>query len=177
MDDKVENHSDLPVTDYPGSRVSLDECIHVYESLLSSYDKVYERINIVVTIAGLVLLVGVDSINGSRITNQNPWAVIAVLLSVAGLVFVAKSLYCLIALLKSSELRMIDLNVISEQKLYEKPEKVVEMLWIGLYIKINNTNREICQEKQKKLDSCVSNIIYAVGLICTSLLINNIGGF
>lgn len=175
--EKAETHPKEPVLNYPGSKASLDECIRVYESLMSSYDKIYERINIVVTIAGLVLLVGVDNINGMRITNQNPWAAIAILLSFIGLFFVGKSLLSLITLLKSSGLSMIDPNFIQAQRLYEKPEVAVEMLWIDRYIEINNKNRKICQQKQKKLDTCVSNIIYAVLMICLSLLINNIGGF
>lgn len=162
---------------YPGAKASLEECVRAYDFVLACYDKVYDRINITLTMAGLVLMVGVESITKDRILSQNPWAIVAILLSAIGLILVAKSLFSLTSLLKSSGLQSIDPKVVREHKFYSLPEQAVEMFWIDRYIKMTDCNREICQMKQKKLDSSVIDIVYAVLSICLSLLINNIGGY
>ena len=172
----MKENTDQKVAHYLGTKACLEECRRVYDFIISDYDKIYDRISIVISIAGLVLFTGINNIRLEMMTSGNCLNWFSIILSFSGLICIFVVFYKLIIVLKSKKLASIDPYVIEKEVLYKLEDDKVELYWISKYIKINKENKGICQDKQNILNKSIVLIIYSVVLICFAQLLNNIGG-
>ena len=163
---------------YPSSEFVYSACLEDYNRVLANYDKIYDRINIALTVCGVLLLVFLENV---KFTGFLQWDIysnlerttvlIDFMFSLGSATLIIIATIQLLILARSRELLSFDSNSIKEQKLYnEKVEDAV--LWVTLqYLRVINDIRERVCEKQKKYDLSITLMIIALLLYVLSKLI------
>lgn len=167
---------------YPSAEFLYSVSLEDYNRVLSNYDKIYDRINVALTLCGVILIVilsNVDVITLLRWNNYSNLEKMAVaiygLCAVGSAVLIVIAVIKLLLLSRSKEMLSFDSNSIKTESLYN--EKIEDAaLWVTLqYIRVINDIREKIKEKQKAFNTATIQIIVALLAYVISMLIHNGG--
>ena len=168
---------------YPSAEFLYSVSLEDYNRTLNNYDRIYDRVNIVLTVCSAVLIVFLSNINVKCILNWQNYSSnlekIAVLiyagLSLVSAVLMIIAIIKLLLLSRSKDLLCFDSNSIKHETLYE--EKIEDSaLWVTLqYIKVINDIRNKAKEKQSKLNIAIVLMIISILCFALSILISNGG--
>lgn len=159
---------------YPSSGVCLDEVIRAYDRLISNYEKIYDRANIVISICSLVLLVGAEMINKTLLTwEYNIKSYISLTISVVGEALIVWSAYISIQNLKTTDIHTVDTKVIREENLVSKSEEVVEVYLTNIYLNIIPGLSSLILGKQKSLNKAIKKLSIGLALLLISIIFKN----
>lgn len=168
---------------YPSAEFLYSVSLEDYNRTLNNYDRIYDRINIVLTVCSAVLIVFISNIDVKCILNLQNYSTniekISVLLyaalSLASATLMMITVIKLLLLSRSKELLCFDSNCIKDEALYE--EKVEDSaLWVTLqHIKVVNDIRTKTKDKQKKFNTAIILMIISILCFAFSVLIYNGG--
>ena len=159
---------------YPSAEFLYSAALEDYNRTLSNYDRIYDRINIALTMCSAVLIIFLSNINVKCIFDwfdytclEKVSVVMYTILTIASAVLMIISVIKLLLLARSKELLCFNSNSIKTEELYE--EKVEDSaLWITLqYIKVINDIRTKTKEKQKKFNTTV--VLMIISILCYSI--------
>lgn len=179
---KVKTKPKENVKKYPSAEFVYSACLEDYNHVLANYDRIYDRINIVLTLCGVILIFFITNFD---ITALYKWenyscgekvlAIAYVLLAGISLVFIAISVIKLLLLSRSEGLLTFDSNsIIDESLYYESTEDAA--LWITLqYTKCINNVREKTIEKQRSFSRAIIFVIISIVAYIVSTIIKNGG--
>lgn len=168
---------------YPSAEFLYSVSLEDYNRTLNNYDRIYDRINIVLTVCSAVLIVFISNIDVKGILNLQNYSSnlekISVLLyaalSLASAILMMITVIKLLLLSRSKELLCFDSNSIKDETLYE--EKVEDSaLWVILqHIKVVNDIRTKTKDKQKQFNTAIILMIISILCFAFSVLIYNGG--
>lgn len=167
---------------YPSAEFLYSVSLEDYNRVLSNYDKIYDRVNIALTLCGAVLIVFLANLhltvffewcNYSKLEKMS--VLLYTIFAVASAVLIIISVIKLLLLSCSQKLSTFDSNSIKEEELYE--ESVEDSaLWVTLqYIRVINDIRSKTISKQKKLNTAIILIVISILSYVVSMLIYNGG--
>lgn len=166
------------VLQYPSAELLQQACYEDYNRLIETYDKIYEKVNIMLAFCGIVLLVILGSVDYTRVhevcqasTNAELFAELLFLgCSVVSAVCIVWAVIQLLLLMRSKSLLVFNSIDIRNEEIYRwNPDQAA--LWlIDKYTVVIDSLRGTIKEKQKSYDSAitkviVSLIVYAVALV------------
>lgn len=169
---------------YPAAVVLQEACYRDYEGLIDRYSKIYDRINIVLGVCGVLLFAVLDTFSFEDILNikarcekENPLLVIApVAFSALSALFLIGTLIKLLCLVQSNSLRVFDSLPIRNEKLYFlTPDQAA--LWLILsYTNAIANLKDVVAKKQNELNTSI--VLLVVSILCyavASILFEKVG--
>ena len=163
---------------YPSAVMLKEDCYNEYQSLLETYDKIYEKVNIMLAFCGVVLLVILSKVDITRYmllfqTEEKSLFLISLLYCVATTIsalLIFDSVIHLLKLLKGKKMIVFDSIAIRNKKIYEMQEENAALWLIEKYTDSINSIQNAIKEKQSEYDKTVINVIvsliaYAVALL------------
>lgn len=167
---------------YPSAEFLYSACLEDYNHVISNYDRIYDKINIVLTLCGVILIYFISNVDIKTIYKWGEYnctkklTVIAYLFfSVISLVFITISVIKLLLMSKSEGMLTFDSNSIIQEALYKESTEDVA-LWITLqYTKCVNDVREKTELKQKAFSLTIVFVIISIITYIVSTLIKNGG--
>lgn len=167
---------------YPSAEFLYSVSLEDYNRVLSNYDRIYDRINIALTLCGVVLIVILSNIDITAILNWNGYTNLEKMaVGIYGVCAIGSSVLIIIAVIRllllarSKEILSFDSNSIKTEALYK--EKLEDSaLWVTLqYIRVINDIRDKIKEKQKVFNMATIQVIIALLAYVISMLIHNGG--
>lgn len=169
---------------YPAAVLLQEACYRDYEGLIDRYSKIYDRINIVLGVCGVLLFAVLDTFSFEDILNikarcakENPLLVIApVAFSALSALFLIGTLIKLLCLVRSNSLRAFDSLPIRNKKLYFlTPDQAA--LWLILsYTNAIANLKDVVAKKQNELNTSI--VLLVVSILCyavASILFEKVG--
>ena len=164
---------------YPSAIQIKEDCYNEYSRMLSTYEKVYDKVNIMLTFCGVILLVILKSVNFSIMAKLNTTKspqdfclyliyTIATICSAGCILFAVTSF---LKLLKSRKISIFDSWEIREEKIYELVPNDAALWMIQQYTDKSYELKDIIDEKQLLFDSAVKRTIYALLLHALAILV------
>ena len=167
---------------YPSAEFLYSVSLEDYNRVLSNYDKIYDRINVALTLCGVILIVILSNVDVITLLSWNNYSNLEKMaVAIYGLCAVGSAVLIVIAVIKllllsrSKDTLPFDSNSIKTESLYN--EKIEDAaLWVTLqYIRVINDIREKIKEKQKAFNTATIQIIVALLAYVISMLIHNGG--
>ena len=163
---------------YPSAEFLHTVSLEDYNRTLANYNKIYDRLEILLAFCGVVLIVILSNFD---ITVLNNWcgydksekilAIIYLITAGGSISLIIISIIKLLLISFSKGLETFDSNSIKTESLYEKKVEDTS-LWITLqYIKCTNDIREKTEIKQKSYKVATIMIIIALLLYVVSMII------
>ena len=179
----IESKKAKDTPKYPSAEFLYSVSLEDYNHTLNNYDRIYDRINIILTVCSAVLIVFLTNINLKCVFDWRSYTtdlekisvLIYVGLALSSAILMIIAVIKLLLLSRSKELLCFDSNSIKEETLYE--EKVEDAaLWVTLqYIKVINDIRIKAKEKQDKFNNTVILMVISILCFAFSVLICNGG--
>ena len=171
-------------TDYPSACFLLDSCVQDYQRLQENYNRIYDKINVVLAFAGVVLTIMLGSFDFS------PAKLCVKDMTVAALIMTSVELICLVGgmgltlfstiylltLMRGRKIAVFKSEDIRNDEIYREKESYAAMWLIDKYTKIVNEVRPVVQKKQSSLDRALITIIVGVIMYTIAVILRK-GGF
>lgn len=167
---------------YPSAEFLYSVALEDYKCVLSNYDRIYDRINIALTLCGVILVFFISNFDVSVLYKLDTLScihkictIIYLLFSGTSVVLITISVIKLLLISRSDKLRVFDSNSIKDESLYsEKTED--SSLWVTLqYIRCVNDIREKTQKKQQKFTISIILLIISIVSYVVSIIVKNGG--
>jgi hypothetical protein len=155
-----------------------EDCYNEYQRLMETYDKIYEKVNIMLAFCGVVLLVILSKVDITRYmllvqTEKKSLFLISLLYCVATTIsslLIVSSVIHLLKLLKGKNMLVFDSIAIRNEKIYESQEENAALWLIQKYTDSIASIQNVIKEKQSEYDKTVIKVIvsliaYAVALL------------
>lgn len=163
---------------YPSAVMLKEDCYNEYQRLMETYDKIYEKVNIMLAFCGVVLLVILSKVDITRYmllfqTEEKSLFLISLLYCVATTIsalLIFASVIHLLNLLKGKNMLVFDSIAIRNEKIYESQEENAALWLIQKYTDSIASVQNVIKEKQSEYDKTVIKVIvsliaYAVALL------------
>lgn len=169
---------------YPSACLLLESCIQDYQRLQESYNKIYEKTNIALAFAGVVLTIMIGSFDFSpavlAVKNMKIWEVILTsveLFCLVGSMFmIIFSTSYLLTLLRGRKITVFKSEDIRNNEIYRNKEPHAALWLIDKYTKIVYEVRPVVQKKQRSFDRALMMIIIGIIMYAVAVLLRK-GGF
>lgn len=178
-DEKITESSD-----YPSACFLLDSCIQDYQRLQENYNRIYDKVNVALAFAGVVLTIMLGSFDFTQaklLVND---------MTVASLIMTSVELICLIGgmgltlfsivylltLLGGRKIAVFKSEDIRNEEIYREKESHAAMWLIDKYTQIVNEVRPVVQKKQASFDKALIIIIVGIIMYTISVILRE-GGF
>lgn len=164
-------------TRYPSASFLCSACYEDYRRLIDTYDKIYEKINIALGFAGVILLVILQDFDytifgtfGNVHTHiELIFLHIQIACSIVSAVSIVWAVIQLLLLTRSKPVPVFDSVAIRNDKLYDVSQADAALWLIDKYTFLVCELREINQKKQKEFDSAIVKIL--ISLLAYALLV------
>lgn len=174
----------LKGADYPSACFLLDSCVQDYQRLQESYNQIYDKINVALVFAGVVLTIMLSSLDFSTAK------MCAKDMTVAALIMTSIELFCLIGglsltlfatiylltLMRGRKIAVFKSEDIRNDEVYREKESYAAMWLIDKYTKIVNEVRPVVQKKQASFDKALVAIIVGIIMYVIAVVLRK-GGF
>lgn len=161
---------------YPSAELLQSVCADDYKRLIETYDRIYDKINIALAFAGVVLLVVISAFDYTKIQMICKATNSKLLLLLAYIIFSSVSTVCIIwaviqllCLLRSKPLTLVDSISIRNDEIYRENIEDASVWLIDKYTIAINAIKQLNASKQKTFDSAVIKIIIAI--ICYAFVV------
>lgn len=183
-----EEHSTVEVetesSDYPSACFLLDSCVQDYQRLQENYNRIYDKINVALAFAGVVLTIMLGSFDFA------PAKLCVKDITVASLIITVVELICLVGgmgltlisivylltLLRGRKIAVFKSEDIRNEEIYREKESHAAMWLIDKYTRIVNEVRPVVQKKQEIFDKALVTIIVGFILYVIAIVLRK-GGF
>ena len=180
--EKCEEHSEKE--EYPSAMFLLDGCFQDYQRIQDNYNKIYEKINIALAFAGVVLTVMLGSFDfSSAVSKVNNMKISEVILTsielvclIGSMIVIVGAIIYLLTLLRGREIAVFKSEDIRNEEIYRDKETHAAMWLIDKYTKIVYEDRPIVQKKQKSFDRSMVAIIIGIIMYVIAVMLKK-GGF
>lgn len=162
---------------YPSAVMLMDSCYEDYNRLISTYDKIYDKVNIALAFCGIMLIVIVDKLDYRILielfNEKDPGRFFFLLLFsiamfISGICIII-SVIKLLSLMRSKSLQVFDSIAIRNDKIYEFENDEAALWIIDKYTIIVSSLRDSVMSKQKQFDKAV--IITIISILAYLVLI------
>lgn len=163
VEDSLEENREVT---YPSAKIILDATYQDYIRLLNSYDKIYDKINIMLAFVGVILatfvtVVDFNVFNGTvdKLTRLEGCLILIHFTSI--IVFIILFVLCIIKSLKlmmGKSITVFKSEDVRNDNLWNEEEDIVAMWLIDKYTQCTNEIRPIMENNQKQFRKIV---IYA----------------
>ena len=170
--------------EYPSACFVLDSCVQDYQRLQESYNRIYDKINVALAFAGVVLTIMLNLFDFStaKICVKD--------MTVGNLIMTSIELFCLIggmgltffatiyllALMRGRKIAVFKSEDIRNDEVYREKESYAAMWLIDKYTKIVNEVRPVVQKKQLSFDKALGAIIVGIIMYFIAVVLRK-GGF
>ncbi len=171
-------------SDYPSACFLLDSCVQDYQRLQENYNRIYDKINVALAFAGVVLTIMLGSFDfASAKLCVKDITVASLLITVVeliclvggmGLTFI--SIVYLLTLLIGRKIAVFKSEDIRNEEIYREKESHAAMWLIDKYTRIVNEVRPVVQKKQEVFDKALVTIIVGFILYVIAIVLRK-GGF
>ena len=171
-------------SDYPSACFLLDSCVQDYQRLQENYNRIYDKINVALAFAGVVLTIMLGSFDFA------PAKLCVKDITVASLIITVVELICLVGgmgltlisivylltLLRGRKIAVFKSEDIRNEEIYREKESHAAMWLIDKYTRIVNEVRPVVQKKQEAFDKALVVIIVGIILYVIAIVLRK-GGF
>lgn len=157
-------------------------CYNDYQTLVSNYDKIYDRINIALTLCGAVLII---LLNNIKFDPLKIWSTFSMLekisvgiyftLILASATLMVVAVIKLLLLSRGNTLLSFNSNCITNDNLFEKSAKDAAELVTRQYIVVINDTYDKVNQKQKSFNTSIVFMVISVLAYAASVIILNLG--
>lgn len=171
-------------TEYPSACLLLDSCIQDYQRLQENYNRIYEKTNVALAFAGVVLTIMLGSLDFSPAKlNIKDMTVLDVIMTsieliclVGSMIMIIVSTVYLLTLLRGRSIAVFKSEDIRNDEIYRNNESHAAVWLIDKYTRIVNEVRPVVQKKQASFDRALITIIIGIILYAVAAILR-IGGF
>ena len=168
---------------YPGAELTVQHCYEDYKNELDNYYRFYEKVNIALTVCGIILLVFLDNIDFGVINNLSPNSTIQKNLLVGSIITLdlgsAFAIVCvavrLLVMMNSTKIQVFDSEIVRTEKQYQLDADEVAYRLTIAYLNCVQELRKINNEKQKKYDWSIKMIAASIIAYAVSIVIKKAG--
>lgn len=169
--------------DYPSACFLLDSCIQDYQRLQKIYNRIYDRINMALAFAGVVLTIMFDSFDVSiaKLYVKDMTVASLIMTSVdlicyiGGMGLILAAIIYLLILMRGRELAVFKSEDIRNEEIYNLKESHAAMWLIDKYTKIVCQVRPVVQKKQKSFDNALVVIILGIIMYAIAIILRKGG--
>lgn len=170
------------VAKYPSAEFLYSVSLADYNREISNYDRIYDRINIALSLCSAVTIYYLSTVNFKAFfewQNFSQLEKVALLLyaffTLTSLILMIISIIQLLVLSRSKEMLTFDSNCIKTESLYEESLED-SSLWVTLqYIRVINDVSLKTQEKQKGFNLAITLIVISILCFAFSIIVNHGG--
>lgn len=171
-------------SDYPSACFLLDSCVQDYQRLQENYNRIYDKINVALAFAGVVLTIMLGSFDFApaklcvkdMIVASLIMASVELICLVGGMGLTLFSTVYLLTLLRGRKIAVFKSEDIRNEAVYREKESHAAMWLIDKYTKIVNEVRPVVQKKQASFDRALITIIVGIIMYAISVILRK-GGF
>ena len=173
---KFKNNNDA-VDSYPSAELLQNLCYNEYMRQISTYDKIYDRVNIALSICAIMLTGIARGFDYTIFLNYDKTRIdlivlLKILSSVSGLIMIVWAVIYLIWMLRSRKLIMFDIEEVCKQKKYMDPINEVSVWLITLFTASACELKKVNDRKIRRLDSVIIKIIIAMVSYIILIILN-----
>lgn len=158
------------IPQYPSAEILQQACYDDYSRLIETYDKIYEKVNIMLAFCGIILLVILGSVDYTRVLNICKAATTAELFvvllhlccTVVSAVCIVWAVIQLLLLLRSKTLLVFNSIDIRNEEIYRWNPDQASLWLIDKYTTVIDTLRGTIKDKQKSYDSAITKVIISL---------------
>lgn len=171
-------------SDYPSACFLLDSCVQDYQRLQENYNRIYDKINVALAFAGVVLTIMLESFDFAPVKLYVKDITVASLIItvveliclVGGMGLTLISIVYLLTLLRGRKIAVFKSEDIRNEEIYREKESHAAMWLIDKYTRIVNEVRPVVQKKQEVFDKALVTIIVGFILYVIAIVLRK-GGF
>ncbi len=163
---------------YPSAELLYSICYADYQRIHSTYDRIYEKVNIGLVFSGVILVVIVSSIDLTifqKMWIATPLELFSLITfsacSIGSTVLILWAVIQLLLLLRSRSLQVFDSSSIQSEQLYKEQPEVAALWIIEKYTKSIADSRRVIESKQKTYDRAILKMIISIILFSVALII------
>lgn len=164
---------------YPSAEMLLNVCMEDYKRLQNSYDKIYEKVNFALILAGVILGILPSHIDIALfqlpVKDMNLFELSLALLkeitSVGVIVLVFVATIRLLFLLRGRKVYCFNSEDIIDEKIYKEANEIAATWVMEKYTKIVAEMRPIVEEKQRKFNATIMLMIDGIILYFISVIL------
>lgn len=183
---KKENARDNKETvdsKYPAAIFLVDAIYQDYIRLLDSYNKIYDKLNIILVFVGIIFGIIINNIDlkvfQTNCTNRMLWQVALLVLHVVLLVIsiflMIYSIYKIFKLLKGKGIYVFKSEDLRNNHIYKETEEVAAMWLIDKYTECTASIRPVLDENQKDFQNIVKSVTALILILITILFLQKVG--
>ncbi len=167
---------------YPSASLLKEDCFNEYSRAISTYDKIYEKVNIMLAFCGIVLTILPTGIDFTHIkalskplpSNEYTISLVYSIVVIGSFLLLFSSTLKYLALLKGREITIIDVRTIRDDDIYTYKTEIAAVWLIEKYILSIEKTMKITAEKQKEFEDAITKTILAVILFAVSIVIKGV---
>lgn len=171
-------------SDYPSACFLLDGCVQDYQRLQENYNRIYDKINVALAFAGVVLTIMLESFDFAPVklcvkditVASLIITVVELICLVGGMGLTLISIVYLLTLLRGRKIAVFKSEDIRNEEIYREKESHAAMWLIDKYTRIVNEVRPVVQKKQEVFDKALVTIIVGFILYVIAIVLRK-GGF
>lgn len=171
-------------SDYPSACFLLDSCVQDYQRLQENYNRIYDKINVALAFAGVVLTIMLGSFDfaSAKLCVKDITVasliitVVELICLVGGMGLTLISIVYLLTLLRGRKIAVFKSEDIRNEEIYREKESHAAMWLIDKYTRIVNEVRPVVQKKQEVFDKALVTIIVGFILYVIAIVLRK-GGF
>lgn len=171
-------------SDYPSACFLLDSCVQDYQRLQENYNRIYDKINVALAFAGVVLTIMLGSFDfaSAKLCVKDITVasliitVVELICLVGGMGLTLISIVYLLTLLGGRKIAVFKSEDIRNEEIYREKESHAAMWLIDKYTRIVNEVRPVVQKKQEVFDKALVTIIVGFILYVIAIVLRK-GGF
>lgn len=155
---------------YPSATLLQSACYNDYKDLLDRYNRMYEKINIALSLCGAIVLVILGSFDytilfklGTGLSSGELFFLLVhISCALVSSVLVVWSVVQLLLLARSRNIAVFDSVSIRNDEIYRRPEDQASVWLIKKYTDAIFLLRKIVHEKQREFDSVLIKLVISV---------------
>lgn len=168
---------------YPAAIFLVDTIYQDYIRLMDSYNKIYDKLNIILVFVGIILGIIINNIDlkifqtdcSNRMLWQVALLVLHVLLLVISIILMIYSIYMIFKLLKGKGIYVFKSEDLRNNHIYRETVEVAAMWLIDKYTECTASIRPVLDENQKDFQNIVKSVTLLILILITVLFMQKVG--
>lgn len=181
--EEIEENRSKKQNIYPSAVLLVEACYQDYQRIQDNYNKLYEKINVALAFAGVILTIVLGTLDFShaavKISGQPLWKIVLMILellcTVGSVLLIMVSVLWLLMLLKGRMVKIFKSEDIRNNKIYKEEEENAAVWLIDKYTQVTFAMRTIVKKKQKSFDQALQIIIIGIIMYAVSIVLQKGG--
>lgn len=168
---------------YPSSKVILEACYQDYIRLMDSYNKIYDKLNILLAVFGLMLGLFIDNVEIDMLFNNSNqlslWKTCLIflhffLLIISVLLFLVCA-YKSLKLMMGNKITVFKSEDVRDSEIYRENEETAELWLIEKYTQCSYNLRPVLEKNQKEFKKIVSYLVIGIFIFMIIIFLQKVG--